>query len=232
MQFFTFDLGEFLSYIIPGFLLLVAGTFWFPDEIKLYITAYDALGLPGWLADPAPLLLAICLSVACGHLTTVWRRGLLDRVIDFGWGKARDVVLRGQTLAKPGKKSNPYALPSALVDTISVGMKGTYALDLNDKDQQRAAIKVMESALAQQAATGFKTIDHHTRARSLCGNLVFPMLVLAIDLAVLNSRNILPATLAGLATYFLAVKYRDLDLRQARDTVLAYAALTVGGVAK
>ena len=212
MQFFTFDLGEFLAYVLPGFLLTVAvGYLVYPDLIAFDALIRGAVSEKSWLPDVTILILLIAASVIGGHLCTVWRRWPLSKIV-FPCGKPAQKIFGG------GSDYLPEPTRLKLADE----MRLYFGLDITNRSHQGASVRTMELELLRNADDGSDQIDHHTRSKSMCGNFTAPLALIAVELFWMHQSNILPGIIVAISTIVLAYKFWDLERRQVRDTSLLY----------
>jgi hypothetical protein len=213
MQFFTFDLGEFLAYVLPGFLLSVAVAYLiYPDLIVFDSLIRGAVSSKdSWLPDVMILLLLIVASVIGGHLCTVWRRWVLSKVV-FPCGKPAGKMFVG------GSDYLPEPARQKLAEEIQL----YFGLNITNRSHQGASLRIMELELLRNEDDGSSQIEHHTRSKSMCGNFTAPLFLLSIELFWFHSSNVGPGLLLLGATAVLTYKFWDLERRQVRDVALLY----------
>lgn len=208
----SFDLNEFLAYLLPGSLLLIAAHYFFgpalaaifASQIAPLTTSAGVLGLVSYFAA----------ALAAGHLASVWTRVImrpLSRLIN-----------RNARMLPLGASESKFYGPGVKA-AIQERFSSTFKMKLEDPAVSAAAPRLIRSYVLQNSQTTTAARDQIVRARSLCGNLTLPLLVFALIL--IQQRNYILAALTAVTVVALVYKQADLDIREWKEIYTGFLAL-------
>lgn len=209
----TFDLEDFLAYLLPGFLMLGVLIF---DYRDWFAGLYQ--GLPPGTSEffSAFLLIAllVTVSVVLGQIFSLVSR--------FVWRTLTNLLLGDPEEAIFSAKHH-YFTPT-LNQLIARQFARVFGASMTEEGIRDAVPRLIRSYVFTRSQNAAVSRERIVRSRSICSNLVSPVLIIAF-LGPFNMNWCVRAALV-LTALLLLIKQRDLDVRETKEIYLTFAAIT------
>lgn len=207
----NFDLEEFIAYLLNGSLLLIAVNQYIPlSGILFSIEIFKADSLPQNVVNTLVFAAAAILG---GHISSIISRYIIRHLI---WR----FVERPRNLPFTSEGSNFWT--QNLRETIQRKTNQVFN-ELDVELNSRSSPRLIRSYVLCHSREISEIRVRIVRARSLCANAVFPLLLFSGGLIWAQS-YLLGAVLAVCAL-LLALKQHDLDTREWKEIYLGFLAL-------
>jgi hypothetical protein len=204
----NFDFGEFLAYLLPGALLFFAFNLLFGRSVDLLSSGEtDLLQSYGSVLG---IIFVVAISIAAGHLCSVWTRWVLRPLAWRLGGNPRLDILKSSSAFYSGEFRRRLALKFSEVVGVS----------MLDAEIAPAVPRLIRSHVLNKMPATFILRERHVRARGLCGNLSAPLLIFFLIFLAQGQCLLALATLLGTCALF--VKQQDLDVREWKEIYTAF----------
>ena len=209
----NFDLEEFLAYLLPGFLFLG----WYILEYKTAIASISQAfpaGTSDFFIVFVLIVLFVTVSVILGHVFSLASRFVWRTLTNRFVGDPEQLVF----------SSNDGFFSPPLNALIAGRFLQVFGVEMTEVSIRRAVPRLVRSYVFTQSPPAATSRERIVRSRSICSNLVTPLLAIAVlgglGMSV-TARIILVA-----AALLLLLKQRDLDVRESKEIYLTFVALT------
>lgn len=217
----NFDLEEFLAYLLPGFLFWLGVAISYPDALaSTFVPLKDRTSelLAGFILSVS----FIAASLLAGHVFSFVSRRVWQPFVNiFGADPERVIFthLRGRSSAA----LRAFFSPSILL-LIKARFQQIYGVDYDTDEVAPATPRMIRAAVAREGSAVTATRQQVVRARALCSNMVTPVLILPW-LLPLAAPSWVTITIGILIAAMLLLKQRELDVREVKETYLAFIAI-------
>ncbi len=198
-----FDLDEFLAYLLPGALLVILGhgVFGFGLASKNLDLKLPA---PEVAAAVLALFAYLGLSLAAGHVASIWTRGVLQPLVRSMAGDPQSAIFGG---------SDRRFYTAHFRRLVSEKFEQVFRTPMGE--MEAAAPLMIRAYVLKRSAAAITVRERVVRARSLCGNLTLPATLFVVVLLWFDQywQAIVPLVIAAI----LAVKQHLLDQREYRS---------------
>ncbi len=217
----NFDLDEFLAYLVPGSICSIILYIKFSPMVITVIPKLNQYG-PEYAILFLFTVFFIAISLAIGHLCSVLGRNIIRPLIYLIFGDPDFSIFVFRHGFWTDKEF--YSVP--LTKAVSNRFKAAFGLAMEDRKLVRAVPRLIRSYVFLRAPMAIVVRDRIVRARSICGNLIFPTL-LAIILFYADLGFVYSGALLGSAI-LLIVKQMSLDSRESKELYAAFLGLDMG----
>jgi hypothetical protein len=200
---FDFDIDEFLAYLLPGALVVILiYSIFGADSVR------DVLNLKFFEPEYTRALLGLSaylgLTLAAGHVASLWSRIVVQPLIRVVVGNPKKAIFGGSDKA--------FYTPE-LRKAISDKFANVFKFSLETAGEKAAPLMIRAHVL-QHSSAAVTIRERVVRARSLCGNLTFPLIMFVV-LLIYRGYWLFAAVPFAIAV-LLAVKQHLLDRREYR----------------
>jgi hypothetical protein len=199
-----FDIDEFLAYLLPGALVVIVGHSIFGTDAARNLLDLK-LPQPDYTTGVLSLLAYLGLTLAAGHVASIWSRAVLQPLIRLIAGDPQTAIFGG---------SDRSFYTADFRKLVRDKFQHLYKHAIDTPGMREAAPQMIRAYVLKNSSAAITIRERVVRARSLCGNLTFPLLLFSI-LIFLHGywlSSILPLAIAVL----LAAKQHVLDQREYR----------------
>lgn len=161
----------------------------------------------------------ITVSLAIGHLCSVFARNILRPVLHLVFGDPEISIFASSHSFSTDKRF--YSAP--FISAISRRFTKVFGLEMEDSHLKSAVPRMIRTYVFLHGPAALVIRSRIVRARSICGNLVVPIF-LAILLFYPELGRIYSAVLIASAA-LLIVKQVSLDIRESKEVYTAFLSL-------
>jgi hypothetical protein len=199
-----FDLDEFLAYLLPGALVVILAHSVFGVDAARNMLDLK-LPAPDYTTGVLGLLAYLGMTLAAGHVASIWSRAVVQPLVRSIAGDPQTAIFA----------SSDHAFYSAdFRKLVYDKFKGLFNFDIDAPGMREASLQMVRAYVLKNSAAAITVRERVVRARSMCGNLTFPLILFAI---LLSCRGYwLYALLALVIAGLLAAKQHLLDQREYR----------------
>lgn len=213
----TFDIEEFLAYLLPGFLLLA--TFILNDPARLdkvisTTTEERAEFLTGFILS----IQFVTISVLLGHASSVVARHVVRPMMNRLLGDPEECLTRGAT---------PFGLATVFTPEIKAIIRKQFeqrfGLESMSPNVQKSVPRLIRNYVFQNAERVELLRQKIVRQRAICANMIPPLILILVWRPLNIDGNAILWIVAILG--LLIAKQRDLDIRETKEIYLNFLAL-------
>jgi hypothetical protein len=199
-----FDIDEFLAYLLPGALVVILAHSIFGIDAAQNLLDLK-LPQPDYTTGMLCLFAYLGISLAAGHVASIWSRAVLQPLVRSIAGDPQTAIFGG---------SDRFFYTADFRKLVHDKFQHLYKSAIDAPGMREAAPQMIRAHVLKNSSAAITVRERVVRARSLCGNLTFPLVLFAVPLACRGDwlHTLLPLLIAGL----LAAKQHLLDQREYR----------------
>lgn len=204
-----YNFNEFISYLLPGSILIAIFYYCFDANILLLIEAKVIASKQYSVA--IGVLLYFGASLTAGHICSVWTRWVIRPFLRRFIGNARLSILGSNT---------DLFYSTKIKAKIHSKFKDVFDIDMDDNDIHDAVPRLIRSYVLEHSSSIPSIRNHIVRVRSLSGNLLLPLMILTVIFCVESQYMI--SVLSLFVCVVLVIKQMDLDVREWKEIYIGF----------
>ena len=201
----TFDIDEFISYLLNGSLLLFALIYLYQNQQLFYFSGNADYFLKMGLTIHT--IGFIALSFLLGHISSVFSRNIVRNLIWRFVKRPREIPFV--------RYSSAFWTPYFNHRVRELAEQKFALHQLNPYTMQKIAPRIIRSYALERSVTLRDTRNRIVRSRALCANSILPLVVFGIS-SILSGNNYLLSVII-LAVFAMMMKQHDLDEREWKE---------------